>query len=164
MSIFYKSVRVGKHGKKFQMYKLRTMVEGADRIGPPSTSGDDTRITKAGQFLRKYKLDELPQLWNVIRGDMALVGPRPEVPEVVKLMTTREQCVILSVKPGITDLASLWNYNEEERLAGAKDPHTTYLKEIWPEKKRLQIEYVEKKSAWLDFKILIWTIKKLLIR
>lgn len=164
MSIFYRATRVGKDGKPFTMYKFRTMVENADKIGGPSTSADDARITRLGRFLRKYKLDELPQLWNVLKGDMALVGPRPDVPQVIHIMTEDEKRVILSVKPGITDLASLWDFNEEERLRGKSDPHQAYLDEIWPEKKRLQIEYVKNKSFWLDIKILWKTALKLLRR
>jgi len=164
MGFIYKATRVGRHGRVFKMYKLRTMVENADKLGGASTSGDDERITKWGWYLRKFKLDELPQLWNVIKGDMALVGPRPDVPEVIHLMNTEERDIILSVKPGITDLASLWNYNEEERLEGQKDPHEAYLKLIWPEKKRLQIEYVLTRSLLLDIKIIWRTIKRLLRR
>lgn len=164
MSILYKSIRIGKAGKPFYLYKFRTMVEGADRIGPPSTAGNDPRITKIGRVLRKWKLDELPQIWNVIRRDMNLVGPRPEVPEVVALMTKDEKDIILSVRPGITDLASLWNFNEEERLRGAVDPHQQYLDEIWPEKKRLQIEYVLQRSVRLDIQILTKTLWRIITR
>ena len=140
------------------------MVEGADKIGSPSTAEDDPRITKIGRFLRKTKLDELPQLCNVVKRDMNLVGPRPEVQEVVDLMTDYEKAMIFSVRPGITDLASIWDSNEEERLAGETDPHKAYLEKIWPEKKRLQIEYIRNRSLWLDIKILWLTIKKLLLR
>lgn len=164
MSIFYKAKRVGQHGKIFDLYKFRTMVEHADKIGPASTSGDDPRITRVGHFLRKYKLDELPQLWNVLKGDMSLVGPRPDVPEVIHMMTDEEKRVILGVKPGITDLASMWDFNEEERLAGQADPHQYYLDHIWPEKKRLQIEYIARKSFQFDFYIILQTIKKILFR
>lgn len=164
MSIFYGSSRIGKNGKPFMMWKFRTMVEGADRMGGPSTAGDDPRLTRIGKILRKFKIDELPQLWNVIRGDMALVGPRPDVPEVIHRMTPEEKAVILSIKPGITDLASLWDLHEEERLAGATDPHQKYLDEIWPEKKRLQIEYVRTKNVWLDIRILFRTAVKILTK
>lgn len=164
MNILYKSERVGKRGTLFMLYKFRTMVEDADKIGPPSTSADDPRITKWGRFMRKYKIDELPQLLNVLKGDMALVGPRPEVLEVIHMLTLNECAIILSVKPGITDLASLWNYNEEERLAGSSNPHQTYLDEIWPEKKRLQIEYIKTKSLWLDVCIVARTIWKIFVR
>lgn len=165
MSIFYKSWRVGEDGKLFQFYKFRTMIEGA--VGPESTSEDDKRITRIGRILRKFKIDELPQFWNVLKGDMSLVGPRPEVPSVMAIMHKQfpdEYGIIISVKPGITDLASLWDFNEEERLAGEKDPHKAYLEKIWPEKRRLQIEYIKNKSFWLDIKIILLTIKKILFR
>lgn len=164
MSIFYRSTRIGKDGKPFLMYKLRTMIPGADRMGGPSTSGDDPRLTKIGRVLRKFKIDELPQLINVLKGDMALVGPRPEVPEVIHMMSRRERAIILSVKPGITDLASLWNIEEEEVLRGESDPHQAYLEKIWPTKKKLQIEYVINKSLLLDLKILTKTLWRIIIR
>lgn len=159
--MFYKSVRIGKGGKPFVLYKIKTM---RDVPGPPSTSANDPRITKIGAILRKFKIDELPQLWNVIKRDMNLVGPRPEVPEVIHMMTDEERNVILSVRPGITDLASLWNCNEEERLAGEPDPHKAYLEKIWPEKKRLQIEYIKNRSLLLDLKILIQTLCKIITK
>lgn len=146
----------------FKLYKLRTMKKGS--VGPASTSSDDPRLTKIGRLLRKYKLDELPQLYNILKGDMAFVGPRPEVKEVVDLMTAEEKGIILSVKPGLTDLASVWNFNEEERLAGKADPHKAYLEEIWPEKKRLQILYISKKGLWLDLQVIVLTIKKIFFR
>lgn len=164
MSILYRSTRIGKNGKPFTFYKFRTMVEGADKIGDLSTPEDDPRITKVGRLLRKYKLDELPQLWNVIKGDMVLVGPRPEVPKFVEKMTAEERKIILSVRPGITDLASLWDFNEAERLKGSKNPDKDYEEKIWPEKKRLQIQYIENKSLWLDIKILWKTLLKLVKR
>ncbi len=157
MSIFYRSKRIGQWGKPFLMYKLQTMVEGADKLGGPSTSGDDPRITPIGKILRKFKLDELPQFINVLRGEMAIVGPRPDVPEVVELMTVAEQQTILSIKPGITDLASLWDSEEEEMLRGEADPHRAYLEKIWPIKKALQIWYVENRTWWLDAKIIAAT-------
>lgn len=164
MSIIYKAKRIGLHGKPFFMYKFRTMVENADKIGGASTAGDDPRITPVGRVLRKFKLDELPQLWNVLIGDMSLVGPRPDVEEVINMMTPIEKRIILSVRPGITDLASLWDSNEEERLRGKPDPHQAYLDEIWPEKKRLQIQYVQNKSLLLDITIILKTIWKICAR
>ena len=133
MSIFYKSQRVGKNGKLFTLYKFRTMVNAP---GPTSTSADDPRITRIGRFLRRYKLDELPQIWNIVKRDMNLVGPRPEVPEVVHMMTDQERAIILSIRPGLTDLATLWDSHEEEMLKGEPDPHKAYLEKIWPIKKR----------------------------
>ncbi|MAH46468.1 hypothetical protein CMI37_11590 [Candidatus Pacearchaeota archaeon] len=159
--MFYKSTRIGKNGKPFTLFKIKTMKDGD---GPSSTSADDPRITKVGHWLRKYKLDELAQLWNIIKRDMNFVGPRPEVPEVIDLMTDQEKRVILSVRPGLTDLASLWNSNEEEVLKGSQDPHQDYLNIIWPTKKKLQIEYINKRSIWLDLKIIIKTILKIFVR
>jgi len=158
--IFYHSLRIGKNKKPFKVYKFRTLVVNADKIGGPSTSDDDPRLTKIGKFLRKYKLDELPQLFNVIKGEMSLVGPRPEVPEYAKLYKDKEQ-IIFSVKPGITDLASLWNSDEGAILKGSPDPEKTYLEKIRPEKVRLQIKYIKEKSFFGDLKIIFKTLNKL---
>jgi len=138
------------------------MVRGADKMGGPSTAADDPRLTRIGKFLRKWKIDELPSLWNVIKGDINLVGPRPEVPEVIALLTPEEKEIILSVKPGITDLATLENMSEGERLRGAKDPHQKYLNDIWPMKKKLQIYYIKNRSFILDLKIFFYTIWRLI--
>jgi len=124
--VFYKGTRVGLNGKLFKMYKFRTMVINADKIGGPSSSDDDARITKIGKLLRKFKLDEFPQFINVLKGEMSFVGPRPEVKEVVGLYTERE-LPILTLKPGITDYASLWNSNEGKILEGEPDPHKAYI-------------------------------------
>jgi lipopolysaccharide/colanic/teichoic acid biosynthesis glycosyltransferase len=159
--IFYKAQRIGKSGKPFTMYKFRTMVVNADKIGGPSTAADDPRLTKIGLFLKKYQLDELPQLINVINGDMSVVGPRPEVKVYVDMMTDEEKNVILSVRPGITDLASLWNFHEAEILKGSPDPEKTYMEKIRPEKLRLQKEYVRKASFFLDMDIIFKTIAKI---
>ena len=161
--ILYRGLRIGKNKKSFKIYKFRTLVINADKIGGPSTSDDDPRLTKVGKFLRKYKLDELPQLFNVIKGEMSLVGPRPEVPEYAKLYKDEEQ-IVFSVKPGITDLASLWNDDEGAILKGSSDPEKTYLEKIRPEKVRLQIKYVKEKSFVGDLKIIFKTLKKILIR
>ena len=160
MSIFYKSIRIGKGGKPFFLYKFRSMREES---GPSSTSADDPRITRIGRFMRRFKLDEIPQFWNILRGNMVFFGPRPDIPEVIDLMSDEERAIILSTKPGLFDLASLSNIHEEERLKGSKDPHATYLKEIWPEKKRLQIECIKNRSWKLNLTILtktIWRIMK----
>jgi lipopolysaccharide/colanic/teichoic acid biosynthesis glycosyltransferase len=159
--IFYKAQRIGKNSRPFTMYKFRTMVINADKIGGPSTAADDPRLTKIGLFLKKYQLDELPQLINVIKGDMSVVGPRPEVKVYVDMMTDEERSVILSVRPGITDLASLWNFHEAEILKGSSDPEKTYMEKIRPEKLRLQQEYVKTASFFLDMKIIFKTIAKL---
>jgi len=137
------------------------MVLNAERIGGSSTADDDPRITSVGRILRKHKLDELPQVLNVLRGEMSLVGPRPEVPAYVK-MYTQEQMAILTVRPGVTDWASLWNLDEGARLAGAADPDKAYMEEIRPEKLRLQLEYVACRSFWVDVKILARTVQSVL--
>ncbi len=161
--VFYRGLRVGKDKKPFKIFKFRTLVINADKIGGPSTSDDDPRLTKIGKFLRKYKLDELPQLFNVIKGEISLVGPRPEVPEYAKLYKNEEQ-IIFKVKPGITDLASLWNADEGAILKGSSDPEKTYLEKIRPEKVRLQIKYVKERSFVGDLKIIFKTLKKILNR
>ena len=158
---FYKSERVGKEGRRFKMLKFRTMVVGADKMGGPSTASDDARLTKIGCFLKKFQLDELPQLINVLKGEMSLVGPRPEVPFYVNMMTEEEKSIILSVRPGMTDLASLWNFHEGEILKGSPDPEKTYQEEIRPKKLELQRKYVQKKSLLLDLKIVLKTIGKI---
>jgi len=157
---FYRGERVAKNGKPFKIFKFRTMVLNAEKLGGPSTAGDDPRLLKIGLFLKKYQLDELPQLINVLKGEMSLVGPRPEVKMYVDMMTDEEKRVILSVKPGMTDLASLWNFHESEILKGSKNPEKTYQEKIRPEKIRLQIEYVKNRSFLLDLKIIIKTILK----
>lgn len=159
--VFYVSERVGKKGNIFKLYKFRTMVVGADKMGGPSTASDDPRLTKIGLFFKKYQLDELPQLFNVLKGDMSLVGPRPEVKMYVNMMTEEEKSVILSVKPGITDYASLWNFHEGEILKGAEDPEKEYMEKIRPQKLELQMKYVRERSFLTDIKIIIKTILKI---
>jgi lipopolysaccharide/colanic/teichoic acid biosynthesis glycosyltransferase len=159
--VFYRGVRTGRRGKPFRIFKFRTMVVNADTIGGPSTANGDTRVTGIGRFLRKYKLDELPQLINVLLGQMSLVGPRPEVPEYVALFTEEEKA-ILTVRPGITDWASIWNPDEGALLAGAADPERVYLEKIRPKKIRLQLKYVREHSLWVDLKILLLTLTTLL--
>jgi len=159
--ILYRSRRAGLRGKPFSLLKFRTMVVNADRIGGPSTSLDDPRVTRIGQILRKCKLDELPQLINVLKGEMSLVGPRPEVMSEVELYTTEEQ-LLLTVAPGITDWASIQFHNEGEILKGAADPHEAYRQLIRPEKIRLGLEYVRNRSLLIDLKILRATFRTLL--
>ena len=159
--IFYRGTRIGRFRRPFRIFKFRTMVLNAERIGGSSTADDDPRITSVGRILRKHKLDELPQVLNVLRGEMSLVGPRPEVPAYVK-MYTQEQMAILTVRPGVTDWASLWNLDEGARLAGAADPDKAYMEEIRPEKLRLQLEYVACRSFWVDVKILARTVQSVL--
>lgn len=159
-SVFYKGVRIGRHGKPFRILKFRTMVMIADQIGGPSTADDDPRITRIGKFIRKYKLDEIPQLINVLRGEMSFVGPRPEVPQEVNLYTEKEKA-LLNVRPGITDYASIKFHNEGEILRGSQDPHEAYRRLIRPEKIRLGLEYVKGQSMMVDLKILLDTFKTL---
>lgn len=156
--VFYRGARAGRFGKPFRVFKFRTMVINADKIGGPSTSADDPRITPIGGFLRRYKLDELPQLLNVVKGDMSLVGPRPEVLEEVKLYSQEEKR-LLDVRPGITDWASIRFRNEGEILRGSADPHQAYREKIRPEKIRLGLEYVHKHSFWTDCRIIFDTVR-----
>jgi lipopolysaccharide/colanic/teichoic acid biosynthesis glycosyltransferase len=161
--VFYRGLRAGRYGKPFRIFKFRTMVMNADKIGGLSSAADDPRITRVGRFLRRYKLDELPQLLNVLKAEMSLVGPRPEVLQYVAMFSTEEKA-ILSVPPGITDWASIANSDEGARLAGSPDPEKTYLEEIRPEKIRLQLEYVRRRSFGTDMKILMDTCKVLLFK
>ena len=161
--IFYRGIRVGRYGKPFKIFKFRTMVVNAEKLGGPSTADDDPRITKTGKFLRKYKLDELPQLINVLKSEMSFVGPRPEVQHYVDMFTEEEKA-ILNVRPGITDWASLWNPDEGAILKGSKDPEKAYMEMIRPEKLKLQLKYVKKNSFWIDLKIILLTLKTIMIR
>jgi len=161
--IFYRGLRIGLHGQLFRIFKFRTMVVDAERMGGASTADDDPRITRIGKKLRKHKLDELPQLINVFLGDMSLVGPRPEVPHYVN-MYTEEEKAILTVRPGITDWASLWNPDEGAILAGSLDPEKTYMEKIRPEKIRLQLKYVRERSFWTDIRIIFSTLKTIIFK
>lgn len=154
--VFYRGERVGLKGRRFRIYKFRTMVANADKIGGSSTTEDDPRITRIGHFLRKYKLDELPQFLNVLVGDMSVVGPRPQVAWAVDLYTP-EQRRLLDVRPGITDYASIKFRNEGEILRGAEDPDKAYLELIAPEKIRLGLEYVDSRSFLMDCRIILLT-------
>ena len=156
--VFYRQERIGKGGKPFRIFKFRTMVNNADKSGVTSTKEDDVRITKMGRFIRKYNLDELAQFINVLKGEMSIVGPRPEIPYYVNMFTEEEK-IILSVKPGITDWACIWNPDENKLLAGSDDPDRDYLEKIRPEKIRLQLKYVREHSFWIDFKIMLMTLK-----
>ncbi len=159
--IFYPGIRVGRLGKPFRMYKFRTMVVNADKIGGPSTSDDDPRLLKIGKILRKYKLDELPQLINVLKGEMSFVGPRPEVPFYVNMFTEEEKKILI-VKPGITDWASLWNSDEGAILTGSSNPEKTYMEKIRPTKIKLQLKYVKEHPFLIDLKIIFLTILKII--
>ena len=140
--VFFRQQRVGKSGQLFSIYKFRTMVVNAESMGAKVTVGDDPRITQSGNFLRKYKLDELPQLFNVLTGDMSLVGPRPEVPEYVEYWPISVRDLVLSVPPGITDFASIEFRNENELLEDVSDPVDTYVRDILPIKLRYYERYV----------------------
>lgn len=155
--VIYQQERVGRHGRLFRIYKFRTMHVGADAAGPAITIGADVRITRAGHFLRRSKLDELPQFVNVLRGDMSVVGPRPEVPRYVALYPPDVAEQVLSVRPGITDLASLAFRNESELLAQSDDPERTYVQEIMPAKLHYACQYVRGQSLWLDLTIIART-------
>jgi lipopolysaccharide/colanic/teichoic acid biosynthesis glycosyltransferase len=154
--IFYRGKRVGLDGREFDMLKFRTMVVDADKIGGSSTPEDDPRVTPIGKKLRRYKLDELPQLWNVVTGQMSFVGPRPQVKWAVDLYSPEER-TILGVRPGITDEASLKFSNEAEILKGSKDPDKDYIEKIHPEKMRLSLEYVRNRSFSGDLSIIART-------
>ena len=159
----YSGKRVGLQGKIFKMHKFRTMVVDAEKLGGSCTYEGDPRITRTGNWLRKFKLDELPQLFNVLVGEMSLVGPRPEVQEYVEMFSPEERA-ILSVRPGITDWASIWDRDEAKALAGSPDPERTYREVIRPEKIRLQLEYVRRRSFLTDLTILLETVKVLVLR
>lgn len=159
---FFKQIRVGEKGKHFNLLKFRTMVIDAEKKGLQLTVGKkDKRITKVGYFLRKYKLDELPQLINVLKGEMSIVGPRPEVPKYVNLYTT-EQRKVLDGKPGISDYASIEFINENEILAKAENPEQIYINEIMPAKIRLNLKYIENRNLKEYFKIIFYTFYQIL--
>lgn len=159
--IFYKQVRVGLNGKDFLLFKFRSMRTGADKKGLLTVGGHDSHITRVGYFIRKYKIDELPQLINVLLGDMSLVGPRPEVRKYVNLYTN-EQKKVLNVKPGITDYASIEYSNESELLGKVKDPEQVYIHEIMPAKLKLNLKYIAEKGMMTDLKIILNTLLKIL--
>lgn len=154
--VFYKQVRVGRGNKDFYLYKFRSMRVGADKAGLITVGGRDPRVTRSGYYIRKYKLDELPQLINVIKGDMSLVGPRPEVRKYVD-MYTPEQMHVLDVRPGITDMASIRYRNENELLEKAEDPDKYYIEVIMPDKLGINLEYVANHSFWYDMKLIFST-------
>lgn len=160
---FFKQDRVGKNGRIFGIYKFRTMITNAEEVGLKLTVGDDPRITKVGKILRKYKLDELAQIINIVIGDMSFVGPRPEVPKYVS-MYTPEQRRVLTVKPGVTDLASIKFRNENELLGQSEDPERTYIEKIMPEKLRINLEYVDNISLLNDIRLIFKTVKEVFFR
>jgi lipopolysaccharide/colanic/teichoic acid biosynthesis glycosyltransferase len=162
-SIFFRQERVGLKGKFFRIHKFRTMQmssEGQGRL----TVGNDNRITKSGHFLRKYKIDELPQLIDVLIGKMSLVGPRPEVKEFIKEYPLEIKDEILSVRPGITDMASIIMVNENEALEKYKDPRKAYIDIVLPIKQKHYLDYINNHNIWLDLKIIFLTFKKIITR
>ncbi|MFN5830548.1 MAG: sugar transferase [Bacteroidia bacterium] len=159
--IFYKQVRIGKNMRPFKLFKFRTMYANSDKKGLLTVGDNDNRITRVGYYLRKYKLDELPQLINVFIGDMSFVGPRPEVEKYVKLYNNEQQKV-LSVKPGITDWASIRYVNESELLARSSEPEKTYINEIMPAKLAINLEYVKQNNLLIDIKIILHTFRAIL--
>ena len=159
--VFYKQIRVGQNGKDFGLFKFRSMVVDADKKGLITVGGRDPRITRSGYFIRKYKLDELPQLINVLVGDMSLVGPRPEVSKYVELYDD-EQNKVLSVKPGITDYASIEYMDENEILGKSTDPEKIYIEEIMPEKIKYNMKYIKNRSLIEYFKIIFLTVLKII--
>lgn len=157
---FYSQTRVGKNGIPFAIYKFRSMRTDADKHGLITVGGRDPRITRIGYYIRKYKIDELPQLWNVLVGDMSLVGPRPEVQKYVDLYT-EEQRKVLSVRPGITDYASIEYVDENILLAKSDDPDRTYVEVVMPAKIVLNMKYINNKSLKEYFKIIFLTLAKI---
>lgn len=158
---FFRQVRVGRGGHTFRLLKFRTMRPGSEAKGQLTIGGRDPRVTAVGYWLRKTKLDELPQLWNVLIGDMSVVGPRPEVPRYVALYTP-EQRRVLEVRPGITGMASIDYIDENEILARSSDPERTYVEQIMPAKLDLDLRYVRECSIGLDLRILLITVRRVL--
>lgn len=158
-SIFYTQNRVGKNNVDFRLFKIRTMYKNADKKGLLTVGQRDARITRVGYFLRKYKIDEFPQLFNILIGDMSFVGPRPEVRKYVD-MYTEEQLQVLEVKPGLTDFASLEYYNENEILSTFDDPEKGYIDFVMPDKIRLNLDYIKRQSFALDLQIIFQTLFK----
>lgn len=160
---FFDQKRVGRNGREFGLLKFRTMRVGSEAKGQITVGAKDPRITGIGYFLRRTKLDELPQLWNILIGDMSIVGPRPEVPKYVA-MYTPEQRKVLTVRPGLSSLASIAYINENEILGRSSDPERTYIEEVMPAKLELDLKYVREQSLGLDLRIIAGTIRKLLSR
>lgn len=160
--VFYRQSRVGRYNLDFTLYKFRTMRTDADRLGLLTVGARDPRVTRVGYYLRKYKIDELPQLLNILSGDMSFVGPRPEVRKYVDLYNN-EQKKVLSVRPGLTDYASIAYINENEILEKANDKEQTYINEIMPEKIKLNMKFIQNPSLYQYFKIIFLTIKSIFI-
>jgi lipopolysaccharide/colanic/teichoic acid biosynthesis glycosyltransferase len=161
--VFYKQIRVGKGNKDFGLFKFRTMHKDAHKKGLLTVGGRDPRITRIGYYLRKYKLDELPQFINILKGEMSFVGPRPEVRKYVDLYTP-EQLRVLEVKPGLTDYASIEYMDENDLLAASENPEQTYIEEIMPAKLKLNLRYIDEQSFLTDIKIILRTLSKIVSR
>lgn len=159
--VFFRQERVGRGGRLFRIHKFRTMRVDAPSLGLQITIGADPRITRSGQWLRASKVDELPQLLDVLRGEMSLVGPRPEVPRYVALYPEALRAVVLSVRPGITDPASLSFRHESELLAASTDPERTYVEEVLPQKLKLSADYIQRATVWRDLGVILQTLRVL---
>jgi lipopolysaccharide/colanic/teichoic acid biosynthesis glycosyltransferase len=157
---FYKHIRIGKNRIEFGLLKFRSMAIGSDK-GSQITVGNDSRVTRIGHFIRKYKIDEVPQLINILKGDMSVIGPRPEVKKYVDLYN-KEQLKVLNVLPGLSDYASIQYFDEQRILGEAMDPEKTYIDVIMPEKLKLNLKYIKDRGFLTDFKIILITIKKIL--
>lgn len=161
--VFYRQTRVGLDNKDFRLYKFRSMRPDSDKLGLITVGGHDPRVTRSGYYIRKYKLDEFPQLINVFVGDMSLVGPRPEVRKYVD-MYTPEQMRVLSVRPGITSLASIRYRNENDILAAAEDPDRCYIEQVMPDKLAIDLEYVDRATLWNDIKLIFSTFREIIVK
>lgn len=161
--VFYRQTRVGKDNKDFRLYKFRSMRPDSDKLGLITVGGHDPRVTRSGYYIRKYKLDEFPQLINVFIGDMSLVGPRPEVRKYVD-MYTHEQMRVLSVRPGITSLASIRYRNENDILAAAEDPDRCYIEKVMPDKLAIDLEYVDRATLWNDIQLIFSTFREIIVK
>lgn len=161
--VLYKQARVGRGNVDFQLYKFRTMYEDSDHGSLITIGVNDTRVTRSGLFLRKYKIDEFPQFFNVLKGEMSIVGPRPEVRKYVDMYTS-EQMKVLSVRPGLTDYASIRYVNENALLAASDNPEQTYINEIMPDKLALNLKYIQDQSLWVDMKIILKTFAAIIHR
>ena len=161
--VFYRQTRVGHNNRDFRLYKFRSMRVGSDKKGLITVGGHDPRVTRSGYYIRKYKLDEFPQLINVFTGDMSLVGPRPEVRKYVD-MYTPEQMRVLTVRPGITSLASIRYRNENDILAAAEDPDRCYIEQVMPDKLAIDLEYVDRASLWNDILLIFSTFREIIVR
>lgn len=159
--VFYRQTRVGRHNRDFRLFKFRSMRPNSDRLGLITIGGHDPRVTRSGYYIRKYKLDELPQLINVFIGDMSLVGPRPEVRKYVD-MYTPEQLHVLDVRPGITSLASIRYRNENDILAAADDPDRAYIEQVMPDKLAIDLQYVTRANLLTDIRIIFSTLAAIL--